>query len=81
MPTASWGFFPSQVITIMLQKTILNLSHLNCLNHAGKAVVSSKQPNSEGQSAFTRHHQSMTESFRIFFNPFLLEQSQDILRQ
>lgn len=57
------------------------LFSLNCLNYAGKAMVSSVQPYSEGQSAFTRHHQSLIESFRIFLNPFLLEQSQDILRQ
>lgn len=44
-------------------------------------MVSSVQPYSEGQSAFTRHHQSLIESFRIFLNPFLLEKSQDKRRQ
>lgn len=68
------NFFPSQVMTI--EKNNLKLSHLSCLNYAGKAMTYSK-----GQSAFIRHDQSLIESFRILLNPFLLEQSQDTLRQ
>lgn len=61
----------------------LKLIHLSCisLNYAGKAMVFSKQPYGEGQNAFTRHHKSLLESFRVSLNPFLMEQSQDILRQ
>ena len=61
----------------------LKLIHLSCigLNYAGKAMVFSKQPYGKGQNAFTRPHKSLSESFRIYLNPFLTEQSQDIVRQ
>lgn len=66
MLTASWVFFSFTSNDYNATESNLKLSHLNCLNYAGKGMVSSGQPYSEGQNAFTRHHQSLRELQNIF---------------